>query len=176
MQNFHRLFLASQQLNDRLSSVSSTDGRGASLSTSKQDSDFDNDDFDEKYNKMFPVEAVVNTTSISSSFGSEIVGSSEQDLPASDSAKLSTKYGSLERSKRNSRDLSPLPVRRKVEYTSDEGTDKDDVFVKPRPPGAPRKGARRPLPLDYAHGKEDKKGEERSDLKRIQSWLVLIFI
>ncbi len=157
-----------------------------SLSSSRHDSDFEIDEFDEKYQKMFPAESGLNCQS----FGSEIISSSEQqDLrtPSIDPLRSpSGKFGSLERPRKNSRDLGLL-IRRKTEdsMAKDDGTEKDDVFVRPRPPPGARKGVRKPLPLDYTQGKNpnDEKAtifskiEERPpDVKRTQSWLVIFII
>eukprot|EP00795_Rhopilema_esculentum_P013959 gene13959-4919_t len=173
MQNFHRLFLAQQEMTDKMSSLSSNSGGPASLNSSKQDSDFDNDELDEKYFKLFPVEPNSKSSAIDARFGSEILGSSETDQrnPEGEWAKPGGgKFGSL---RRNSRELSPLPIRKKTGdiLNKDDCLEKDDVFVKPKPPGAGRKVARRLLPLD--HGQrlqgDDKKNAGAESVKRTQS-------
>ena len=182
MQNFHRLFLAQQEMSDRMSSLSTSNGGNSSLNSSKQDSDFESEEFDEKYLKLFSVESNLKSPTIDARFGSDILGTSEPDQRISEnefSKPGSGKFGSLERRRRNSRELSPLPVRRKTEdfVNKDDTGDKDDVFVKPRPPAPGRKGARRPLPLDYNTQKPitDEKSptvrsDEKADVKRTQSW------
>ena len=178
MQNFHRLFLAQQEMSDKMSSLSTSNGGQSSLNSTKQEIDFDNEEFDEKYSNIFPMEAALKSPSLDANFGSEIVGSSEAENKFGDNdAGLSTsgKFGSLERRRRNSRDLSPLPSRRKTDdITKEECIDKDDVFVKPRPPAGGRKGARRPLPLDFNASKmqmdERARQELSENVKRTQSW------
>ena len=177
MQNFHRLFLAQQDMTDKMSSLSSSSGGPASLNSSKQDNDFDNDELDEKYFKLFPVEPNSKSSAIDARFGSEILGSSETDQrnPEGELAKPGGgKFGSLERLRRNSRELSPLPLRKKTGdiLNKDDCLEKDDVFVKPKPPGAGRKVARRLLPLDHVQRLQgdDKKNAGAESVKRTQSW------
>eukprot|EP00794_Sanderia_malayensis_P003149 gene3149-3618_t len=185
-QKYHRLFIASQQLNDRLSSVATSNGsRSMSLSTTKLDSDFENDEFEEKYQKMFSIEPTLQSPGINANmFASDILGSSEQDaavvkgttMPPADGLKSPlNKFGSLERNtKLGARARQQLDD---VNTRGDEAGEKEDVFVKPRPP-AGRRGARRPLPLDYATqtsktSHDDRvsatKNDDLPDVKRTQS-------
>lgn len=176
MQNFHRLFLAQQEMSDKMSSLSMSNDGQSPLNLSKPESDFEADEFDDKYLKLFPFDTNLKSPTIDARFGSEIVGSSETESKLHESdlgLSASGKYSSLERRRRNSRDLSPLPARRKADDTAkEELNEKDDVFVKPRPPAGGRKGARRPLPLDFTISKLDEKQKhELSDnVKRTQSW------
>ena len=175
MQNFHRLFLAQQEMSDRMLSLSTSNGGQSSLNSSKQDSEFDSEELDEKYMNLFPVEP--KSPAVDASFGSGMIGSSETDNRLMDDVVKSNtgKYGSLERLRRNSRDLSPLPVRRKLDDTTkEELVDKEDVFAKPRPPPGGKKGARRPLPLEFSAAKvqtdDNLKQDSSENVKRTQSW------
>lgn len=144
------------------------------MNSSKQDSDFENEELDEKYLKLFP-ETNLKSPGIDARFGSEILGSSETDGTAFENdLPAGGKFGSLERLRRNSRELSPLPARRKTDDAiKDELPERDDVFVKPRLPVS-RKTARRPLPLDFVnskvHGEEKPKYDLSENVMRTQSW------
>ena len=160
-----------------MSSLSTSNGGHSSLNSSKQDNEFDSEDLDEKYLKLFPVETNLKSPGVDSTFGSGIIGSSESDSKFPDDSLIPNtgKYSSFDRIRRNSRDLSPLPARRKTDDTmKEEIGDKDDVFVKPRPPPGNRKGARRPLPLEFnaskTHIDENVKQDSSENVKRTQSW------
>jgi len=174
--NMHRLFLAQQEMSDRMSSLSTSNGGHSSLNSSKQDSEFDSEDLDEKYLKLFHAETNLKSPGVDATFGSGILGSSETDNKFPDDSVIPNtgKFSSFDRIRRNSRDLSPLPVRRKTDDTTKEEIgDKDDVFVKPRPPPGNRKGVRRPLPLEFnaskTHIDENIKQDSSENVKRTQS-------
>ena len=177
MQNFHRLFLAQQEKSDRLS-LSTSNGGQSTLNYSKQDSEFDSEDLDEKYSSLFPVEPNSKSNSVDVvNFGSGILGTSEMDNKLMDDSVISStgRHGSFERIRRNSRDLSPLPSRRKIDdATREELVDKEDLFVKPRPPHGSKKVARRLLPLEFNNSKvpldENSKQDISDNVKRTQSW------
>lgn len=158
MQNYHRLFWASQERYDKLVSLSSSGGAAGFKSVGK---DSEQETVLENNNQIESVDSGI------------FMGKSYQSLNGSvesETAPKPTRISSPTLPRRVKKELSPLkPPADKVPKGTPEKLGKikhdksNDNFTVPKPPG-PRKGVRRPLNLDHAVHKSGSTGALNGNL------------